>query len=281
MAPISELPTRVALGLDAAWTVTQPSGVALAVEGTDGWRLAAVEASYDDFIRRSQGLVADLRPRGSKPDAAALVDAAVRLAGRAPDSVGIDMPVGPNPIVGRRCCDDAISRAYGARKASVHSPSAVRPGRISDDLAAGFAALGKPVRVGPPADGLIEVYPHAALIALMGAPERLPYKAGKTLTYWPGLAIDERHRRLREVWTRIVAVLEGHIAGVAAALPPPPLETRGWRLKTFEDKLDAVVCAAVAIAALDAAAEPYGDAEGAIWVPTAAACPRRRSGGRS
>ncbi len=260
---------RAVLGVDAAWTESEPSGVALAVEGPGGWRLVAVEASYADFVGRAGGFAAgDGRPKGEPADAAALVAAAQRLRGRAPDCVAVDMPVGPRPIVGRRACDDVVSRLYGARKAAVHSPSAARPGPISDALRAAFERLGYPVRIEAPAHGLIEVYPHAALIELMGESERLPYKAGKTTTYWRGRPVEERHQNLRAVWARIVEVLEERIAGVAAALPVPAPETRGWRLKAFEDKLDAVVCAAVAIAALNGEAAAHGDAEGAIWVPT-------------
>jgi predicted RNase H-like nuclease len=259
---------RAVLGVDAAWTETEPSGVALAVEPEAGWRLAAVEASYDRFLARAGGAAPDEgRPRGSPPRAGALIAAVRALSGRAPDCVAVDMPVGPNPIVGRRRCDDEISRIYGARKAAVHSPSAARPGPISDDLRAGFEACGLPVRVAPPAHGLIEVYPHAALIEFMREAERLPYKASKTLTYWPKLSVDERHRKLRGVWARIVEALGRRIAGAAAALPVPPPDVRGWPLKAFEDKLDAVICAAVAIAALSGEAVAYGDAEGAIWVP--------------
>ncbi len=270
---------RAVLGVDAAWTETEPSGVALAVEDASLWRLLAVEASYAHFLDRAHGLEPGVgRPKGSKPDAGVLVAAVSRLIGRAPDCVAIDMPVGPNPIIGRRACDDAISRCYGARKAAVHSPNAARLGPISDALRAGFAALGFPVCVAPPAHGLIEVYPHAALIEFMEEPERLPYKAAKTTTYWPGLLINERHRKLREVWARIVEALDGRIGGTSAALPVPPHDARGWPLKAFEDKLDAVVCAAVAIAALNGEADAHGDHEGAIWVPRARPAARAQGG---
>ena len=154
----------------------------------------------------------------------------------------------------------------------MHSPSAARPGRISDDFRAAFGALGYPVRIEAPAHGIIEVYPHAALIEFVGEPERLPYRAGKTTTYWPNLATEDRQTKLRAVWARIVEVLERRILGVAAALPIPAQAARGWRLKAFEDKLDAVVCAAVAIAALNGEAVAHGDAEGAIWVPRCEPC---------
>jgi len=59
---------RAVLGVDAAWTASQPSGVALAVETEEGWRLAAVEASYGHFIARTDGVEpGDARPGGSKP----------------------------------------------------------------------------------------------------------------------------------------------------------------------------------------------------------------------
>ena len=262
---------RAVLGIDAAWTATEPSGVALAVETEGGWRLVAVEASYDDFLATARGEVGnEARPKGSHPDAGALVGAATLLCGRALDCVAVDMPIGPRPIVGRRPCDDAISRLYGARKASVHSPGAARPGAISDSLRADFEAFDLPVRCKAPALGVIEVYPHAALIEFMGEKERLPYKAGKTLTYWPGLGAAERQPKLRAVWARIVEALETRIAGVAAALSVPEYDIRGWRLKAFEDKLDAVVCAAVAVAALNGQAVAHGDAQGAIWVPKGA-----------
>jgi predicted RNase H-like nuclease len=121
--------------------------------------------------------------------------------------------------------------------------------------------------------GVVEVYPHAALLALTGDRVRLTYKAGKTTTYWPGLAFAERGLRLREVWRRIVGLLEARIEGVAAELPPPGAETKGRALKAYEDKLDAVVCAWVAMEALDARARPHGDSDSAIWVPAAATGP--------
>jgi predicted RNase H-like nuclease len=258
---------RAVLGVDAAWTEAKPSGIALAVEAETGWRLVAAEASYDHFLARAQGKAVEGRPAGSHPDAGALVKASHLLCGKALDCVAIDMPVGPNPIVGRRACDNRISSVYGGRKAAVHSPSRTRPGPISDDLRAGFEAVGLRVCTALPADGVIEVYPHAALIEFMQGAERLPYKAAKTLTYWPGLAADRRQQKLRAVWARIVEALDRRIAGVAAALPVPAPETRGRALKAFEDKLDAVVSAAVAIAALNGEVKVFGDADGAIWVP--------------
>jgi predicted RNase H-like nuclease len=180
------------------------------------------------------------------------------------------MPLALTPIVGRRASDLAVSRAFGAAKAATHSPSALRPGALADKLRADFEREGYPLCTakGVRTPGLMEVYPHAALLALSGDKVRLTYKAGKTTTYWRGVDLAERGRRLREVWRRILAMLEAEIAGVAEALPPPAAEIRGSALKAYEDKLDAVVCAYVAIRALDGGAKAYGDAGSAIWVPS-------------
>jgi predicted RNase H-like nuclease len=259
---------RAVLGIDAAWTLTQPSGVALAVETEAVWRLAALEASYGHFVARGAGVEpGDERPCGERPNPAELLAAAQQICGRAVDCVAVDMPLSMHPIVGRRLCDRLVSELYGARAAATHSPSALRPGAISDRLRAEFETQGLALGAEPPSRALIEVYPHPALIEFLKAERRLEYKAGKTGAYWPESSLDERHVKLRDVWARIVLALERRIAGVAERLPRPPDSVRGSGLKAYEDKLDAVVCAAVAIAFLDGRATAFGDKGAEIWVP--------------
>ena len=273
-SPTSVIPplrsrTRLVLGIDAAWTATEPSGVALAKETERGWRLLAAEASYAHFRERAEGRAPEVRPRGESPNVPALLEACRRLAGRLPDLVAVDMPLSRQPIVGRRVSDLAISRAYGARKAATHSPSALRPGRLADKLREDFGLAGYDLCTAGAfvTPGIMEVYPHAALLEMSGDPVRLSYKAGKTTTYWPKTPIAERRARLHSVWRRIVAMLDAEIGGVAEMLPSPSPDIKGRALKKYEDKLDAVVCAFVAIRALDGQAQAYGDDLSAIWVP--------------
>jgi hypothetical protein len=124
-----EAAPRAVLGIDAAWTGTQPSGVALVEETTQGWRLVAVETSYARFHALAGGPEAG-RPVGSRPVAKSLIETCERLTGRPPDVVAIDMPLSLTPIVKRRPSDLAVSRAYGAKKCATHSPSAERPGKV-------------------------------------------------------------------------------------------------------------------------------------------------------
>jgi predicted RNase H-like nuclease len=93
------------------------------------------------------------------------------------------------------------------------------------------------------------------------------WKRIKTTEYWKDATLAERRAKLREVWRRIVTLLDAEIAGVAEALPPPEADMKGRALKAYEDRLDAVICAHVAIRALEGEAKAYGDDVSAIWVP--------------
>jgi predicted RNase H-like nuclease len=260
---------RAVLGIDAAWTVTQPSGVALAAELSSGWRLIAAATSYQHFqTLADRRLIGEQRPSGSLPDAPMLLASASVLCGGRVDLVAIDMPLAHTPIVGRRVSDDAVSRIYGARKCGTHTPNALRPGRMSDDLRASFDLAGYPLltKTMEPA-GVVEVYPHPALVELAGAPIRLPYKASKVRSYWPSATPSERRLRLYRQWSEIVTLLEGEIAGVGAALPRLEMSASGVVVKAYEDALDAIICAWVAICVLEGRARPFGDENSAIWIP--------------
>jgi predicted RNase H-like nuclease len=261
---------RTVLGIDAAWTLTQPSGVALVTETASGWRLVAVESSYQRFHDHADStLLPNARPLGSAPQAYALLASCAALSGRAVDLVAIDMPLSHAPIIGRRPCDNAVSRAYGARKCGTHTASALRPGAISDDLTAAFAACNYPLRTrAAEAPGIIEVYPHPALVELSGAAMRLPYKLSRSAQYWPALNSEQRRLQLYCQWSDIVVLLENRIDGVAAALPALGPGASRLDAKAYEDKIDAIVCAWVAICALDGRAIPFGDEVSAIWIPT-------------
>jgi predicted RNase H-like nuclease len=140
------------LGIDAAWTEKEPSGVALIENSQEGWRCVAVTPSYDSFLALAEGTPVDWNTKtwGTLPDVGRLVAAAETLFGRRQLTVvTVDMPLSTEPITGRRAADAAISRAYGGRGAAVHSPSSERLGAISDQLTREFAASGFPWRPAP------------------------------------------------------------------------------------------------------------------------------------
>ncbi|MEA1083696.1 DUF429 domain-containing protein [Sphingomonas sp. CD22] len=263
-------PDLVVLGIDAAWTAMRPSGVALAVRRAGRWTLCAVAPSYAYFLALARGEMLDGAPMGAVPDVAALLDAARALAGAPVGLVAIDMPLALTPIVARRPSDNAIARAFGAWHCATHSPSAERPGALSDALRAGFAAAGYPLRTrDAQAGGLIEVYPHPALVRLAGGSRRLPYKAGNSAKYWPGAPLAVRRGLFHAEWRRIAALLATRFDALADHLPPLADHPSGIAAKAHEDMLDAIVCAWVGVTALEGAADAYGDDDSAIWVPRA------------
>jgi len=273
---------RGILGIDAAWTAGQPSGVALVVEGERGWTCAGVAPSYAEFARLGSGGTVDwLAPAvpGGEGDAGELLSAAGRLAPGAQVSVvAVDMPLARGRIVGRRECDDAVSREFGGRGCGVHSPSALRPGPVADRLHRSFARRGF-VLATAAARGersLIEVFPHTALLELMRSAYRVPYKAARARRYWPEASPAARRERLLAEWRRILRALRSRIFGID--LPLPRAAPAHGRMKRYEDALDALVCAWVGREFLEGRARAYGDEDGAIWTPapiSAAARSRR------
>lgn len=108
---------RTVLGLDAAWTAHQPSGVALVQEQGQRWHCLAVVPSYASFLAFAEGHPVDweARHRGSTPEMGTLLRASARLAGRPVDLIAIDMPLSTEPIGGRRNADQQVSIQYGSR----------------------------------------------------------------------------------------------------------------------------------------------------------------------
>lgn len=262
------------LGIDAAWTEREPSGVALIEASLGGWRCVAATPSYHSFLALAEGMPVDwtTKSRGALPDVGRLVAGAERLlGGRQLTIVTVDMPLSTKPITERRTADAAISRAYGGRGAAVHSPSSERPGIISDQLTRDFAAMGFPLATGDTPFGtphrLVEVYPHPALMTLTGVNYRLPYKVSRSRRYWPKSSPAERRARLLTQFGEIASALKGEIRDIPIELPDPDITISTSGLKRYEDSLDALVCAWVGAKYLLGEAVPYGDGTAAIWVP--------------
>jgi predicted RNase H-like nuclease len=262
-----------ALGVDAAWSTTRDSGFVL-VQRVDSRhsRLLAAGPTLDRFAAVC-GLDTTGR-RAARLDARlALESSAVRLGGVLPHVVTADLPLSREPITRRRFSDDAISRHFALAGCAAHSPSAERPGPVGRDFQAAVEAAGfrlATARDAVVAGSLVEVYPHPALLVLMKAPRRVPYKVGKTGRYWPGRPRAERIALVRAQLWQIAKRLDTVVAGTLHAFAA--LVKDRWTLsglKPAEDVLDAIVSAWVGIVALTGAAEAFGDEVSAIWVPVA------------
>ena len=262
------------LGIDAAWTAHNPSGVALVQRKAEGWQCLALAPSYDAFIRLASGHHWDPKTKagGSRPDPAALLQASQQLAGAAVSCVAVDMPLATTPITGRRAADTAIASRFGTRGCAVHSPSSERPGAIADQLRGDFAALGYQLHttaVPTPFPALIEVYPHVALLALLERNYRVPYKVSRSLQYWKAESLTpaERIERLLIEFRAINTGLEAQISGIPEFIPEPSEVTTLASLKPIEDMLDALICAWMGIEHLEGRTAGLGDESAAIWIP--------------
>ncbi len=262
------------LGIDAAWTVRQPSGIALVQRGNDGWSCTAVAPSYGIFLAQASGQAWDPEQKaiGSKPDPAVLLQASQRLAGTEVSCVSVDMPLATTPIISRRAADTAISSCFGARGCAVHSPTTERPGAIADQLRADFAALGYPLHTSgsdQTSPALIECYPHVALLALLNRDYRMPYKVSRSGKYWKAekLTRIERIERLLEQFRAIKTGLDEHISNIPDVIPELSEVATLASLKPVEDMLDGLICAWVGIEHLEGRTIGLGDDTAAIWIP--------------
>lgn len=259
------------LGIDAAWTATEPSGIALLHGDGSAWKCVAVAPSYSSFIAAAAGVPVgwSTAPTPGRPDVDALLDASrTMLNGTAVDLVTIDMPIATVPITGRRAADNAVSKTFGGRGCSVHTPNSRRPGPVADLLRRGLEVRGYPLAAAGTTPGscpaLVEVFPHIALLTLLGATYRIPYKLAKAARYWRSLSPSDRRAKILSEWHRILDALSKTVEITAVKLPDAGTNAN---LKRYEDVLDALVCGWVGIAYLEGRAVPHGDATAAIWSP--------------
>jgi len=263
----------VVLGIDAAWTDTEPSGIALIVGSQESWRCLAVAPSYRSFFGLAGGEPVDWseRPRGTDPEPRQLLEAAASIAGEQVSLVTVDMPLSTVPICGRREADRITSQTYGARWCSVHSPTPLRPGRLSRTFsreldAAGYSLATTATKAGT-MQRVVEVYPHTALLALLQCDRRVPYKVSRAAKYWPGVGSHDRITRLLQEFRTIESALRAVVQGLEDKLRLPTEASTLAGLKRYEDALDAVICCWVGVEYARGSVTALGDDTCAIWCP--------------
>lgn len=215
------------IGIDLAWkSERNPSGAVVLRQQEDGAALIDVAAplrSLDEVL----AYVAEHEKR--------------------PSVVAVDAPLIIVNPTGQRVCERLIGKCYGARDASCHTSNrALYPEPASARFVDALAAMGYVHAVGhgsPGAAGvMMEVYPHAAMVALFDLPRIIKYKKGRVSDKRAGL------RRLQQ----LLWLLIHHDPPLVATdslrwlLGQPINALRGKELKNYEDSLDALMCAYVA-----------------------------------
>jgi len=235
------------------------------------WECVAVAPSYESFANPGVSSQSKLIP-AKRIDTVALLKAANRqLLGDYVQVVAVDMPLSGSSILARRVADNLISKVFGRFGCSTHSPTAARPGAVSDRLRNGFATEGFVLhtasRCTRPGLSLIETFPHPALLALCECDYRVPYKVSKARRYWPTASRSEIRVNLKLQMQRILEALRKDIDKIPIDIEMAPDDSSVRELKAFEDMIDALVCAWVGIKYSSGHAEAYGDSTAAIWIP--------------
>ena len=236
------------VGVDLAWGVRNPTGVA-AVDA-DG-RLVHLTAVRDD----------------------ADVLAAMSAYVQGDCVVGFDAPLVVTNPTGQRPAEAALNRDFRRFEAGTHPCNTGKP-EFADGPRAGRLAGALGLDLDPRASAArraIEVYPHAATVAL--------FRLGRTLKYKA-----KAGRSLYQLRSQLLVLMDGVESFAHADVPMRVQHHEGWielrrqvvgaerksDLRRAEDPVDAVVCAYVA---LYAARRPddvtvYGDvATGCIVTP--------------
>lgn len=237
------------VGVDLAWGQRGPTGVA--VLDDRGRLLSTTTVGSDDEV------TAAVAPYVAEPDVL----------------VAFDAPLVVTNATGTRDAEKALNRDFRAFEAGTHPTNRGKP-EFADGPRAGRLAERWGLSTDPSATGrrAIEVYPHAATVALLRLGRTLKYKQSR----------DRSFARMRSEMLRLVEGLEslGRARTPLMVARRPVWEelveqvesaTRKSELRVVEDQLDAVVCAYVALLA---EREPermtiYGTPEaGCIVTPT-------------
>ena len=237
------------MGLDLAWGERKPTGVAVI---DDDGTLAHLSAQTDDASIRKA--------------IAPFVDGDC--------VVGFDAPLIVVNARGNRPCEAALNRDFRAFQSGTHPSNKGKP-EFADGTRAGRLAIALDLDLDPFSAGprrALEVYPHAASIALFRLGRTLKYKAK------PGRDLES----LRSELLRLMDLIEG-LAAAEVTLRVDGHDdwqrlrrfaekaTRKSELRRVEDPVDAVLCAYVALYSVRRpdGVTVYGDADtGYILTPT-------------
>ncbi len=262
------------LGVDSAWTTRQNSAVALIKVGPKG-RTVCVGRSYREFVAALRGKTPKWLERPEQDGDFRVVLDALLDGGKNPAVIVLDLPLSPARITGRRPADQEISKAYGAKGAAAYTPTKNRPGKISEDTFSlldkrGYRFAGADVSRGQ-TPVFLETYPHPAIIELLDRDYRLPYKVSKRGKYWRDQTPLRRWELLLDSFEELWMGLKQQLTVPETVLPKPAglsrAKYRGAPYKGYEDALDAVVCAWVALQFFEGACNAYGDETSCIWIP--------------
>jgi predicted RNase H-like nuclease len=221
------------IGLDLAWSERNATGAATLRGGPAGATLIG-----------QPELLYDLD---------AIVAYVTAQAGAGPAIVAVDAPLWVPNHAGRRRAEAELSAAFRAYQAGAHPANrslltrgmngGVRGEQLVERLRAhGFQPADR-IAAGTPGRLITEVYPHPAMVAIFNLERTLKYKA--------------KPQRLRSERLAAWECYQGGVRSLAAADPPlhgdlgllaaDVAGMNGAALNRYEDRIDALFCAYIAL----------------------------------
>lgn len=251
-------PPTVYIGLDLAWSARNLSGAACLVGDPAGATLVAPPALLGELT--------------------AIVAYVAQQVGSGPAIVAVDAPLLVPNVSGRRPAEAALGAAFRRYEAGAHPANrrllardgVVRGERLVELLAPlGFRPADR-VDAGAGGRLVTEVFPHPAMVAIFGLERTLKYKAR------PGRSDAERLAAWRRYQAQLAALAgaDPPLRGHTALLQTDVAALRGRVRKAYEDQVDALFCAYIALYAHRwgaARCRTFGDLErGYIFTPVPA-----------
>lgn len=246
-------PVTVFAGVDLAWSGRKPTGLCVLRHGTAGLQLE----SLDCAVLTGEEVAGWLDTLGPRVVA------------------GIDAPLVVSPA---RRAEAELARVYGSLGVYAYAarPDFLDRHGIAEGPPLGDALTATGWSLDPHSRGdrrALEVFPHAAIVALFGAARALRYKKGPMAGRMEPF---REYQRLISTHVRSEAP-ELLASSLGDFLHEPIGPMQGRTLKELEDRLDAVTCALSAHHVWrhgEAGTRVFGDAtSGYIAVPVAVAPP--------
>ncbi len=218
------------IGLDLAWSPRNMTGGAVITGDATGGTLTDVALLHDD---------------------AAIVDYVELQAGDGPAIVAVDAPLQVPNVTGQRPAEAELARIFRQYEAGAHPANRQRlafNGVVrGEHLVAALERRGfihKPtIAAGEPVRQVIEVFPHPAMVALFGLERTLKYKARPQRP----LTLRQTEWQRYQDYLRALNQADPPLHGQEKLLTQEVAGLRGKRLKEYEDRVDALFCAYIAL----------------------------------
>lgn len=218
------------IGLDLAWSANHPSGIAVISGTPQGCHLQDVRSLQADVE-----IVAYIQQHQGSPCH--------------PTLIAIDAPLRVPNLTGRRQAEADLSQVFRTYHAGAHPANRqllARDGMVRGEaLVSALADLGIPYNThfSSGSSAVVEVFPHPAMIALFGLNRILPYKAR------PKRDLATRYQAWQAYQHHLgsLATEDPWLRGTESLLSQDPTQLKGHRLKSYEDQVDALMCAYIAL----------------------------------